>query len=114
MTKMTWESPPPKKRGAPRVKWQREADALRKNPGKWAKLVVDTNQGGAHSMGHQIRSGVYAAFRPGGSFEIAVREINAKKFAIYVRYVGDPEAEIDEDTASPFDATGTLYRGESR
>lgn len=62
------------------------AEALRDNPGRWAKYPhTPTSQAGASATAHLIRAGHPSAAKPfrGGDFDAAVRQ-----GVLYVRFIG--------------------------
>lgn len=62
------------------------SNALRSNPGRWAKVphhLVGDSTGAANNRAVSIRTGRHSAFRPNGAFE--ARSVNG---AVYARYVG--------------------------
>lgn len=95
---MKWEDPPPDARGN-RRKWQKEADELRSNPGRWA-LITEC---GDSSLATRISHGHLMAFRPAGTFEtrqqVIHRDERGIKSKIWARYIGegDGTAQASED-----------------
>jgi len=72
---VTWEEPP---RTTPRNDWGKIAEALRANPGKWAKLETASTAYCAF-----IKQGKTKAFQPAGSFEATLQNR-----VLYARYIG--------------------------
>ena len=75
---MSWEEPP---RTTPRNNWNKIAEALRANPGQWAKLETASTAYCAF-----IKQGRTKAFQPAGSFEATLQ-----KRVLYARYIGAPD-----------------------
>ena len=83
---LTWENPPaPIRHGG---KWATEANELRENPGRWARLVELETRHKAAVLASQIKTGTLKAFRPGGSFD--ARSRGPAVWAVYL----SPETEI--------------------
>lgn len=94
---LRWQEPPARENSrsvSTRSKYQPVVDMLKQYPGRWALLM------GAHQqpMATFIKQGKVKGFEPAGAFEATARKgriVNGKKkWDIYVRYVGVPEAEI--------------------
>lgn len=64
------------------------AAILRKNPGKWARILEEDKVESAQHRAYAMRSGKYVAFRPAGSFEATLRGGE-----VYARFVGDSVGE---------------------
>src|SRR4051812_47957991 len=64
------------------------ATALRDRPGEWAHLDTLPNLNRATSLGHRIRTGKHAAFRPAGAFEARARSAGDGTAHVYARYIG--------------------------
>ena len=73
---MEWAELP--KDGRTRTNWPAIAQALRANPGAWAKVE------GAEHVAMSIRRGRLQAFRPVGHFEATLRQGQ-----VFARYVGE-------------------------
>lgn len=83
---LRWEDPPEADergtRSHPKVAdWHLIAAQLRGRPGQWAAIceAVSTNTTA------QVRQGVYAAFRPAGSFDAVGRRVNGH-YTVYARF----------------------------
>lgn len=103
MTNIEWldELPaaPARKRPAPKAAWVAVANALRENPGKWAKVESYGKKPTATGVASKIRKGENLAFEPAGAFEAAVRP-DGDVFDLYVRFAfadsSEPNAEQDD------------------
>ena len=69
--------------GKTHLKWNREAEQLRSNPGRWALIATKMNSDAAHSFAVRINTGSTQAFRPAGHFEAVRRHCET-----WARYVG--------------------------
>jgi len=90
-TNLEWGPPPEKHRTEP-TDWNAIAAELKANPGEWA--LVARNQWAAAAV--RINDGLYAAFRPAGSFEATARrddDLEKPKVNIWARYLGEPEGD---------------------
>jgi hypothetical protein len=91
-----WEDPPPAKAGPPstgdftRSRYDRVAEVLRANPGRWA-LIYDGSLKGRQGAAHQIRQGALRAFTPAGDFDATTRW-QGDRLRIYARYLGGDES----------------------
>lgn len=90
---ITWEEPP-QPAGRKPSKWAPIADALRSNPGQWAKVVSGDNIG----LGAQASKGELICFRPAGSFEHRT-VLKGNRFIgdVYLRYIGEHGEYKDDD-----------------
>lgn len=87
MSELIWEEPPA---GSAVVKYGDEAAALREHPKRWARLFVGDARQQAANLAMNIRSNRYKAFRD-GQFEAVSRTIEAGKYGVFARYIGDEE-----------------------
>ena len=79
---LTWEEPP-EERG--RLAYTDETvEALRANPGKWARLGPI----GSASVASNIKRGRPVAYQPAGSFDAVSRKINGE-LILFARYLGE-------------------------
>lgn len=62
------------------------ADALRKNPGKWAR-VLTLKATSARTMAYAIKAATMPCYGPAGSFEAKSRTVDGQCH-VYARYVG--------------------------
>ena len=81
-----WEVPPPATRGRSAAP-DPIAEALRKNPGEWARIAVKDKQATANSLAVTIKRGTRKGFGPAGSFESVTRSLDGKGI-VYARFVG--------------------------
>lgn len=81
-----WQEPPDRQYRKP-SKWQPVADALRANPGKWAKIVSNGNVG----IKSVAEKGELRCFQPAGSFEGRTVVSQGRMWVgdVYLRYVGE-------------------------
>jgi hypothetical protein len=92
---LVWEDPP-----GPRPKkgsqWDLVAEALKSNPGQWAKIVTQ----GQTAIKTDAEKGTLRCFRPAGSFEGRVKLMENERWVgdVWLRYVGEDQeyAEGDE------------------
>lgn len=80
-----WMEPPPEKWVDRRtVRWFREAEELKKSPGKWARICKETSSGNAS----RLRK--HRAFQPREHWEMTTRQVrpNERVVDIFARYVG--------------------------
>lgn len=87
MDELVFEDPPAPRRTNPVN--ESVAEALRNRPGKWAKVGAFPT---AHTLAANIKRGRPKEFAPAGAFEAVSRKIG-DEFFLYVRYVGQPNAE---------------------
>ena len=82
---LTWEEPPDQQPRKP-SKWAPIAEALKSNPGQWAKVVSN----GTTGIGSQATNGDLICFRPKGSFEHRT-VLKGGRFIgdVYLRYIGE-------------------------
>jgi len=87
MDEITWQSPPPDHRKPRRIsRWEPVANALRGNPGKWARIGVQINV----SVVRAAAKGELVCFRPAGSFEGRCTNFTNRYTAdVYLRYIGE-------------------------
>lgn len=87
---LRWEGPPPTRHGGGHCERHNLSDAapeLVARPGEWALLLLAESHGTAAAQAAHIRAGRLVAFRPRGSFEATVRDVDGEH-RVYVRYVG--------------------------
>lgn len=92
-----WKEPPaPPRYKSARHDWKAIADRLRFNPSEWALVAKEVNP----STVTHIRQGRLTAFSPAGSYEASGhgRTENGQTAELYVRYVGEPEKVIHEES----------------
>jgi hypothetical protein len=92
MSEIHWEEPPKvDTRGgrALREAWQTVADALRREPGRWALIATYPQRTKANNVATRIKLGQISAFAPAGSFEALYRTVDGE-CRVYARAV--PEA----------------------
>lgn len=81
---VAWEDPPKVERNRPPGRWDETIEKLQAQPGRWAKIVVEESRGKA--------VGVYQAFRYRKGFDACTRSLGDGTFAVYARWVGEPDA----------------------
>lgn len=80
---------------------------LRERPGEWAHLHTLKNLNRATNLGHRIRTGKHAAFRPAGAFEARARSVGDGTADVYARYIGLVAAEATRQAISEPDSSPT-------
>lgn len=82
---IVWQEPPAAKPRKPSM-WVPIAEALKSNPGQWAKVVDN----GTTGIGSQASNGDLVCFRPKGAFEHRTI-LRGGRFIgdVYLRYVGE-------------------------
>lgn len=92
--KIEWSEPPPRKwrKGS---QWDLIADALRSNPGQWAKIVTN----GDIAVATQAERGELVCFRPAGSFEKRTIVTGESRWTgdVWLRYIGENGEYAGED-----------------
>ena len=96
-TDKNWEAPAPRARPGRKpgtVTFAGEAAQLRANPGQWLRVrdYPWAQEGTARTVGVQIRTGRYTAFRPAGAFEAETRTVlegKQQKIVIWARFIGE-------------------------
>lgn len=91
---LVWEEPPGP---APRKgsQWDLVADALRSNPGQWAKIVSDDDI----AVKTAAERGELRCFRPAGSFEGRTKLSPGERWKgdVWLRYVGEHGEYKDDE-----------------
>jgi hypothetical protein len=81
---LVWEEPPPDAGNSGR--WGAEADELRRNTGKWARIAELGTPKMAYNLAHQIKTGALKSFKPAGAFDA-----RTKATCVWVRHVGEEQ-----------------------
>ena len=97
---MEWKNPPGASRGL-----VEEAAALRRQPGRWAVIIVHPNRDRARRQRERILDGKAVPFRPKGSFEVTLRDTEDGQVEMYARYIGK-ESDHGQPATGPVDGTG--------
>jgi hypothetical protein len=77
--------PPVTAGGVRRTKWTVILNELRGQPGKWARIAVNTKNTGYASM---IKNGRLGGADPGEFEAVARRSTEGEDYDLYARYVG--------------------------
>lgn len=72
-------------------KWAPIAEALRRQPRKWARLDLDASGSTTRAAATHIKRGHFVAFRPAGHYEA-----KTENYELWARYVGDGQPEQPE------------------
>lgn len=89
-TIITFEEPPGPRGGADR-NHPEIAEALKANPGRWARLNFDfVDAAKANNLASTIKSARLSPYRPKGSFQARVRTVDGE-VRVYARYIGGAE-----------------------
>lgn len=102
MSAIVWEEPPP----APPQRyistdWAQLGPELIARPGEWGRVREYAPGDGARTSARSraanyaamIREGLLSWTNPKGTFEAVARPLGEDRWAVYVRYVGDQQAE---------------------
>jgi hypothetical protein len=93
---LEWKDPPESRVLArPNSEYIAIADELRAHTGQWARIKANVS---GTSLPSDIKKGRIRAFRPAGTFEAVVRRgAIAKRWDVFVRYVGESDQDITPD-----------------
>ena len=89
---VAWEDPPPIRRNKG-SQWDKIAQQLRDNPGKWARIYIDAKNGG--NMVYLITRGKLAAFHPPRSFIATIRTDKKGLEYVYAKYIGSTKEDLE-------------------
>lgn len=86
---IVWEEPPQSNwNSIARRELQEFADALRANPGRWARYPRDAHP----TVTTYIKKARSKVWAPAGSFEATISTVNGEKI-VFVRYVGESKGD---------------------
>ena len=89
MTALEFRDPPPPKKA--RRNWQKIADQLKANPGRWAVVASGPRRSSVANIASRINRNEYGVFSPVGAYEAVVRESEKTpgRFEAYAQFVGN-------------------------
>lgn len=85
--RLTWEEPPPARRGNGRVNHADVARKLKARPNEWAIVNTYPNSRTSGAVASSIRTGQVTAYLPRGAWEAVSRLVDGEH-RVYARYVG--------------------------
>lgn len=90
MTKTIRFEAPPKSKGVSRSRafTADTARQLQERPGEWGIIHTPPTRAAAYATAFQIRRGILANFRPGGTYEAVGRTVDGE-YRVYARFVGE-------------------------
>lgn len=84
-----WEDPPEDRRIHKKGKYRPTLDALRANPGSWARVAEFDGIQSASATAASIKSGAVLGSAPKGSFEAVSRVLPDDRGGVWARFVGE-------------------------
>lgn len=94
---ITWAEPPERKNGRKPRNPQASlavADALRLQPGRYARVAVRTSRSASQQLAGNIKFARDDAFAPAGTFTATVRQVDGQ-FEVYAKKVEVPQTAME-------------------